>query len=296
MQHGESERPVGARVELQVHVCRRRRLMANRIDDDLGRGRLGEPILVDMRRRGRRIGAPDHHAVRTADGARIEAAGRFSVHQLQRHVACLVAHRIRVDLGRADAVEEPQGKGPGDQGAGSGVMRLQDRLTAIIVADGVEAVGDVAERLVPVGRLETAGALGPNPLQGTGQAHGWIAPHAVIANGTFAAQRAAADIVVRIADHVDGAVRRNLHQHATRVVAIARAGGADRGGALHRLVSSANVQSEEGSTNLNSPARPKWASSGCTSRIVIHRDRAGAASCGKLAWLVPTGARSCGGG
>ena len=103
MQHGESERAVGPGVELQMHVGRRRRLVTNGIDDDLGDGRLGEPILMHMRRRGRRIGAPDHHAFRAVDGARVEAARRFSVHQLQRHVACLVAHRVRVDLGRADA-------------------------------------------------------------------------------------------------------------------------------------------------------------------------------------------------
>ena len=158
----------------------------------------------------------------------------FSVHQLQRNVPCLVAHRIGVDLGRADPIEEPQGKRAGDQRAGSGVVGLQDRPSAVTATDRVETIGDITERLVPAGGLEAAHAFGSDPLQGAHQAHARIAPDPVITNGTFAAQRSTADAVLRIADHIDGAVRRDLHQYAARIVAIPRAGGADRGGIHYR--------------------------------------------------------------
>ena len=156
VQHGEGERAVGPRIGLQVYIGGRRRLVADRIDDDLGRARLAEPILVHMRRRGRRIGAPNHHALRAVDGARVEAARRFSVHQLQRGVACLVAHRIGVDLGGADTIEELQGKAAGDQRACSRVVGLQDGRAAVAVADRVQTMADIGERLVPADRLKLA--------------------------------------------------------------------------------------------------------------------------------------------
>src|SRR4030042_1026634 len=46
---------------------------------------------------------------------------------------------------------------------------------------------------VPAGRLETARALGPDPLQGTRQARAWITPDPIVPNGTFATQRSPAD-------------------------------------------------------------------------------------------------------
>ena len=234
MQHREGERAVGARVKLQMHVGRRRRLVADGIDDDLGDGRLRQPILVHVRRRSRWIGAPDHHAVRAVNGARVEAARRFSVHQLEGHVPRLVAHGIRVDLGRADAVEEAQGEGAGDQRAGSRVVGLQNRSRAVVAADRVETIGDVGKRRVPLDRLEAASAFRPDPLQGTRQANARIAPDPVITNRTFAAQRAPADAVRGIANHIDRAVGRKLHHHAAGIVAIPRAGGADRVGGRHR--------------------------------------------------------------
>src|SRR5262249_58680213 len=58
----------------------------------------------------------------------------------------------------------------------------------------------------------------------------------------------AADVVIGIADHVDGAVRRCLHQYAASIVTITRAGGTDRGGAQHRSLLAMNQ-----STACNSP-------------------------------------------
>ncbi len=189
---------------------------------------------MNMRRRRRRIGAPDHHAGRAVDGARVEAARRFPVHQLQGDVPSLVAHGVRIDLGRADGVEESHGKAAGDQRAGSGVMGLQNRSAAVAGADRVETMCDVAERLIPAHRLEAALAFRSGPPQWARQARRRIAPDPVIANRAFAAESAPADIVVGIANHIDRAVRRRLHQHAAGVVAITRAGCADRGEARHR--------------------------------------------------------------
>ncbi len=212
--------------------------MADRIDDDLRRGCLRQPILMDMRRRRRWIGAPDHHAVGSIDRARVEATRRFAIHQLQRRMACLVAHRVRVDLGGADAVKEAQGKSAGNQRACSGVVRMQNRSCAIAATNGVESIGDGGEGLVPACRLEASGALRSDAPQWACQAHAGIAPDPVIANRAFAAQSAAADVVVGIANDVDAAVRGGLHQHAARIVTVARTGGADDRGVQHRAVSS----------------------------------------------------------
>ena len=171
-----------------------------------------------------------NHALRAVDGARVEAARRFPVHELECRVPSFVADRIRVDLSGADTIEEPQGKAAGNQRACSRVVGLQDSACAIAAANRVETICDIADGLIPARRLETTRAFGSNPLQGARQAHARIAPDPVVTNRTFAAQRAPADAVFRIAHHIDPAVSRQLHQHSTRIVAIPRAGGADRCG------------------------------------------------------------------
>ncbi len=129
----------------------------------------------------------------------------------------LVADRIRVDLGGADTIEEPQGKVAGNQRACSRVVGLQNSRCAIAAADRVETICDIADGLIPARRLETTRAFGSNPLQGARQAHARIAPDPVVTNRTFAAQRAPTDAVFRIAHHIDPAVCRQsspaFHTH-----------------------------------------------------------------------------------
>ena len=130
-------------------------------------------------------------------------------------------------------LKKRSGKVPAISEQVPGVMSLQNGGAAIAGADRLEPAGDIGEGLIPADGLEAARALGADALQGARQAHMRIPPHAVVTDGTFAAERAAADVVIGIADDVDGAVRRRLHQHAAGVVAIPRAGGADRDGVAH---------------------------------------------------------------
>src|SRR5262245_63339138 len=111
---------------------------------------------------------------------------------------------------------------------------MQNRRATVTSKDGVEALGDGTKHLVPTGRLEAARALGSYPPQWTRQAYVRIAPDSVVADRAFGAQRAPADVVVWIAHDIDGAVCRNLHHDSAGVVAVPRAGCADRGGASHR--------------------------------------------------------------
>ncbi len=227
MQHGEGERAIRAGIKLQMDIGRRRRFMPDGIDHDLRRARLRKPVLVHVWRRRRGICTPDHQALGGVDGARIKPTRRFPVHELQRRVSRLVAHRVGVDLGGADAVEEPQGKNAGDQRACAGVVRLQDGRAAVAGADGIEASSDGAERLVPARRLELACTLAPDPLQGARQPHVRVAPHPVVGDRAFAAQRAASELMLGIADDGDRAAGRGLHQDAAGVIAVARTSRAD---------------------------------------------------------------------
>src|SRR5205814_1051515 len=59
MKHGEGQSRVAAWERLQMQIGRSGRRVTHGIDDDLLGRRLGEPMLVRVRRRGRGIGAPD---------------------------------------------------------------------------------------------------------------------------------------------------------------------------------------------------------------------------------------------
>src|SRR5690348_15882333 len=98
MRDGEGERRIAAGEGLQMEMCRRRGRMLYRIDDDELRLSLADPMLVLMRRRGVRVGAPDHDRRRMLRHARIEALGAGAVHVAYRHVSGRIADRIRIDL------------------------------------------------------------------------------------------------------------------------------------------------------------------------------------------------------
>jgi hypothetical protein len=125
--------------------------------------------------------------MRAVDGAWVEAARRLSVHELQCSVSGLVAHGVGIDLGGADAIEEAQGKGAGDQRAGSRVVGVQDRRPAVLTEDGVETLRDIAKRAVPTDRLETARAFRSDPPQRACQPYVRVAPDSVVADRTFSA-------------------------------------------------------------------------------------------------------------
>ena len=227
VQHREGERGVAAGEELQVQIGVFGGRMAHRVDDDDLARCLLEPVLVLMRRRRRRIGAPDNNAGGVLRRPWIETDRRGAEHIAERNMARVVADRIGIDLGRAQAIEEAIGEVAGDQRAGAGVVGVDDRLGAGVGGDRAEPLGDLADRRVPRDRFELAAALGAVAAQWHGQPGRGIAEHAVVGERAFAAERAATDRMLGIAEHFGDFAAALDDDDAAGVVAIARAGRAN---------------------------------------------------------------------
>ena len=211
VQQRERQRRVAAGKRLQVHIRLRRGGRAHRIDDDHFSGRLGQPVLVGVRRGRVGIRAPDDDARRMRGGARIETVERRAVHIAQRHVPGHVADGIGRHLRRPQAIEEAHRREAGEQRDGAGVMRVQDRPRAVRGGDPLEARGDLADRRLPAHGLEARAALsglGPHAAQGLHQPPLRIAPLAVVGGRALAAQGSAAHRMVGIAAHRDRQRRR----------------------------------------------------------------------------------------
>ena len=112
VQEREGERRVASRERLQMEIGGRCRVGPDRVDDDHRARGLGEPVLVGVRRGGGRVGAPDEDARRIRGRARVEAVLGGPVDVLERDVTGLVADRVRIDLGGAEAVEEALREAP----------------------------------------------------------------------------------------------------------------------------------------------------------------------------------------
>jgi hypothetical protein len=137
-------------------------------------------------------------------------------------VSGLVADRVRVDLGRAQPVEEPQREEVGEEREGAGVVSVQDRVRAGGRLDAPEALGDLRESLVPGDWLEPRLALRADPAKRPRQPRPRIEEGAVVADRALAAQLAAAHGMIRIAAHVpDRPVARD-HRDPAGVVAVPR--------------------------------------------------------------------------
>ena len=224
MQHAVGQRRIAAGAELEMQVGRFGRFGAHRIDDDLRAARFGQPVLVRMGGGGRGVDAPQQHAVGVLRRAWIEACDCGAQGQLQRHVAGLVAHRVGIGLGSAEPVEEALWEIVGDDRTGAGVVAVDDRRRAAIAHDVLQARRDGAERLVPGNRLELRFALGADAAQRREQALSRIAPDAVVGDGAFAAQRAAAYRMFGIAQHAAHRAVALHHHDAAGIVAVARTG------------------------------------------------------------------------
>ena len=135
VQQCERERGIAAGKGLQMNVGLRRRRRSNRIDDDHFSGRLRQPVLVGMRRRGVRIRSPHDDAGGLLCRARIEAIERGAVHVAQRDVSRHVANRVGGHLGCPEPIEESQRRNAGQQRDGAGVVRVQYRAGAVIGED-----------------------------------------------------------------------------------------------------------------------------------------------------------------
>ena len=175
--------------------------------------------------RGRRIRAPDEDRAGVSSRAGIEPLERGPVQVVERDVAGLVAHRVRVDLGRPEPVEEPEREVVADHRESAGVMGVQHRAPAVLVHDRPQPVSDLRDRVLPGDRREAALPLRSDPSQRGRQACVRVEHHAVVGARALLAQLAPADGVVRVAAHDGPAIRAPHDQHATRVVAVPRAGG-----------------------------------------------------------------------
>ena len=167
---GQGGVAAGERLEVEIGCLGRRG--PHRVDHDHPGGRLGQPVVVCVRRRSRRIRAPDENAGGVAGGQRVEADEGGAVHVLERDVPGLVADRVRVDLGRAQPVEEAQRKEVGEEREGARVVGVQDRVRAGGRLDATETLGDLLERIVPGDGLEPPVAL----RAGRGEAGASAAP------------------------------------------------------------------------------------------------------------------------
>lgn len=106
MEEREGERGVAARKRLQMEIGDLGRVCAHGVDHDHRAWSLREPVLVDVRRRGRRVGSSDNDARSVPHRPGVEADQGRAVGVLEGDVARLVADGLRIDLGGAEAVEE----------------------------------------------------------------------------------------------------------------------------------------------------------------------------------------------
>jgi hypothetical protein len=157
----ERERGVAAGERRQMEIGGTRRRRANGIYDDHLAGRLWQPVLVLVRSRGRRVGSPDEDRGGVARGARIEAVEGRAVDVVERDVTGLVANRVRVDLGRAEAVEEALREVVAEQRERAGVVGVENRVRPGIGLDRGKPLRDLGDRLVPrdLGRICAGGRL-----------------------------------------------------------------------------------------------------------------------------------------
>ena len=171
-----------------MNVGLRRRRRSNRIDDDHFSGRLRQPVLVGMGRRGVRVRSPHDDAGGVLRRARIEAVERGAVHVAQRDVSRHVANRVRGHLGCPEAIEESQRRNAGQQGDRAGVVRIQYRAGAVIGEDPVESGGNFGEGGSPRDRLEASQTFASRAPHGRAQAPRGVAPLPVVGRRAFAAQ------------------------------------------------------------------------------------------------------------
>ena len=93
-------------------------------------------------------------------GGRIEAVERSAVDVVERDVAGLVTDRVRIDLGGAEPVAEPQREVIRDRRERAGVVRVEDRVRAPVVEE--RHAGAPRPRRAP--RPSEIGSKRPSPF------------------------------------------------------------------------------------------------------------------------------------
>ena len=183
--HGAARRPGRRRCpgRLQVQVGLPRRRVRTGSTTITSAGRLPQPVLVLVGRRGRGVGAPDQDAGGVARGARVEAVQRGAVDVVEGDVTGLVADGVGVDLGRAEPVEEAHREEVADQREGAGVVGVEDRS-----APGSATIAQPAGDLASASSHETGSKcrlpLGPLRRKGSAAARR-VEQHAVVGRRAF---------------------------------------------------------------------------------------------------------------
>ena len=136
----------------------------------------------------------------------------------------LVADRVRVDLGRPEAVEEAQGEEVAEKRERSRVVGVQDRLPAGTSFDLLQSRRDLGERFVPGDGLESALPLGADPAERARQPRLGIEERSVVADRALVAELPPAHGVVEISPDVSDRPVALDDRDAAGVVAVARAG------------------------------------------------------------------------
>ena len=201
MRDRERQRGVAAGEWLQVQIGLMRGGGPDRVDDDHPPGRLGQPVLMLMRRRGRRVGAPDHDARRIRGASRVKTIQRRPVQVLQRDMPRLVADRVGVDLAGAEPAQEPIREVVAKQRERAGVVGTEDCVRPRARDDLSQPLSDLRQRLIPGHRPETATALRPVAPKRRQQPGPGIQQDAVVGGRALAAQPPAADRMIAVAAH-----------------------------------------------------------------------------------------------
>ncbi len=206
-----------------MDVRLRRRGRADRVHDHHLAARFRQPAFVRVRCRCMRIRAPDDDALRMIRRAGIESVHRRAVQVPEGDVPRHVANRVGRHLGGPEAVKKTHRRNPGEQGNGSGVVCVENRLCAVRCNDAAQPLRDLRARAVPGYGFEPPRAFRADAPQRQGQAPLRVAPLAVVGSGALSAESTATDGVSRIAAHRRDHPVTPMHQHSAGVVAIARA-------------------------------------------------------------------------
>ena len=210
-----------------------RGLGGERVDDNHPARCLGQPMLVAMRSRRRRIGTPHKDATGIDGAARIKTVLRRAVQISERDVTGLVANRVRIDLACTEGAHEAHPERVAKQRERARVVRVENR-TWILRGDLTKSSRDHGDRLLPTGGTPSAHALGAVTQQRFGQPGVRIQEHAVIAGGALATELAAADRMATVTTHVPDRPVTHRDLDPARVITITRTRREDR--RIHRHI------------------------------------------------------------
>src|SRR5208282_3153718 len=169
---GPGEQDIGAGQQLQMQIRLLGDLCAKRVDDD----QLAAPALCpangpdEVQVGDRRVVAPDDIELGVL-GEFGRASGYGTISSRPGLAADAAAQRPPVELGGAEAVEEPQGHAvPGEKAVRAGIVQRHHRLRSPSTGDGADPLVNLVQSFLPRDTPELARTLGPDAAQRVKQA------------------------------------------------------------------------------------------------------------------------------